>query len=164
MQTREEQLIALVEPRLAAMGFELVQLRLIDGKRSQTLQIMSERPDGTMTLDDCAMVSQQLSAVFDVEDVLPNAYRLEISSPGIDRPLTRPRDFAAYTGHLAKIELALPQAGRKRFTGTLAGLEGDTLQLTVDGQTHALALSNIQSAKLVLTEALIQAHTARGAQ
>ena len=153
-----EQIESLIKPTVEAMGFELVQVRYMEGNKSRLLQVMAERPDGSMSLDDCGTLSSQISAVLDVEDIIPSAYRLEISSPGIDRPLTRARDFETYKGHLAKLELNLPVNGRRRFTGTLNGMENDVVSLTVDNQPVALPYRDIQSAKLVLTDALIKAH------
>jgi len=102
-----EKIEALIAPSIADMGFELVQVKLLEGRSGQTLQIMAERPDGSMSLDDCAMISRQISAVLDVEDAITAAYRLEVSSPGIDRPLVKLADYSTYAGHAAKIETAL---------------------------------------------------------
>jgi ribosome maturation factor RimP len=156
-----EKIEALIAPSIVDMGFVLVQVKLMDGRSGQTLQIMTERPDGSMSLDDCAMISRQISAVLDVEDAISAAYRLEVSSPGIDRPLVKLADYAAYIGHAAKIETALPINGRKRFAGSLKAVEGDSIIITVDTKDHALPFADIQSAKLVLTDALIKAHQAR---
>jgi len=153
-----EKIEILVKPTVEGMGFDLVQVKLMEGNKSRLLQIMAERPDGSMTVDDCAEISNQVSAVLDVEDVMPGAYRLEISSPGIDRPLTRLKDYEGHMGHLAKIELVLPVNGRKRYTGVLKSLVGDTLTIEVDGKPVAIELPDIQSAKLVLTDELIQQH------
>ncbi len=163
MKTLVEQIEALITPSLTSMGFKLVQVKFMDGKRAQTLQIMAERPDGTINVDDCANISRQISAVLDVEDIMPAAYRLEVSSPGIDRPLVKIADYTAYLGHTAKIETLLPINGRKRFAGVLKAVEEYTVIITVDGQDHALPFADIQSAKLVLTDALIKAHQARQA-
>ncbi len=108
MSSLSEKIEALIRPSIEAMGFELVQLRLMDGNKSRLLQIMAERPEGGMTVEDCAAISNQVSAILDVEDAIPDAYRLEVSSPGIDRPLTREKDYNHYKGHLAKVETALP--------------------------------------------------------
>lgn len=161
MKTLAEKIEAAIAPSIQGMGFDLVQVKLMDGRSGQTLQIMAERPDGSMTLDDCAAISRQISAVLDVEDVIATAYRLEVSSPGIDRPLVKLADYATYAGHTAKIETALPIDGRKRFSGTLKGVEGNDVIITVDSKDHALPFIDIQSAKLVLTDALIKAHQAR---
>ncbi len=161
MKSLVEQIEAIVTPTVTGMGFELVQVKFMDGKKSQTLQIMAERPDGTITLDDCAAISRQLSAVLDVEDIIPTEYRLEVGSPGIDRPLVKLADYTKYLGHQAKIETVLPIDGRKRFSGVLKGVEGEDVILTVDGWDYALPFADIQTAKLVLTDALIKAHQAK---
>lgn len=164
MKTLVEQIEALITPSLAAMGFELVQIKFLDGKNQQTLQIMCERPDGSINIDDCADISRQVSAILDVEDIIAAAkYRLEISSPGIDRPLVKLADYQNFLTHTAKVETVLPIKGRKRFTGTLKAVEGEDIILTVDGQDVTLPFADIQSAKLVLTDALIKAHQARKA-
>jgi ribosome maturation factor RimP len=150
----------LVEPVLDEMGFRLVRVRLT----ASTLQIMAERPDGTFTIDDCEAVSRAVSPLIDVEDPVPQSYNLEVSSPGIDRPLVRPEDFARWAGHEAKIELVKPLDGRKRFRGTIAGIAADEVRLTLPPEkagagavTVALPFADIGDAKLVLTDALIEA-------
>jgi ribosome maturation factor RimP len=139
------------------MGFNLVQVKLNDGK-NRLLQIMAERPDGSMSLDDCEKVSRQISAVLDVEDIIDSAYRLEVGSPGIDRPLVKLSDFEDYKTHTAKIETILPIHGRKRFTGNLKGIEGENIIIAVDKEEFVIPHRDIQAAKLVLTDALIKAH------
>ena len=161
MKTLVEQIEAAITPSLTGMGFELVQVKLMDGKHQQTLQIMAQRPDGTISLDDCADISRQISAVLDVEDFISAAYRLEVSSPGIDRPLVKLSDYTKYLGHTAKTETVLPIDGRKRYTGVLKAVEGENIILTVDGRDHTLPFADIQTAKLVLTDALIKAHQAQ---
>lgn len=156
MNSLAEKIEAAITPSLTSMGFELVQVKFMDGKKSQTLQIMAERPDGSMTLDDCAMVSRQVSAVLDVEDVIPTAYRLEVSSPGIDRPLVKLTDYPKYIGHTVKIETVLPIEGRKRFTGSIKAVQAANIIITVDGKDVTLPFADIQTAKLVLTDALIK--------
>lgn len=158
MTTLVAKIEALLLPTIESMGFVLVQVKLMEGNKSRLLQIMAERPDGSMNVDDCADISNQVSAVLDVEDIMPGAYRLEISSPGIDRPLVKLADYEKYLGHLAKIELTLPVAGRKRYTGILKTLVGETLTIEVDGKPIAIELHDIQAAKLVLTDALIKEH------
>ena len=153
-----EQIEGLISPSLTSMGFELVQVKFMDGRSSQTLQIMAERPDGSMSLDDCALISRQVSAILDVEDIVTEAYRLEVSSPGIDRPLVKPADYKKYVGHSAKVETALPVDGRKRFAGVLKAVENDGVIITVDKKDHRLPFVDISGAKLVLTDALIKAH------
>src|SRR5579885_1550686 len=122
---------AIVEPVLRQLGFRLVRVR-ISGAEGCTVQVMAERPDGSMTVEDCEDVSRALSPVLDVADPIDRAYRLEISSPGIDRPLVRKSDFDRYSGHLVRIEMAMPINGRKRFKGALAGTEGDMARLKRD--------------------------------
>jgi ribosome maturation factor RimP len=163
MKSLVEKIEDAIAPSVTSMGFELVQVKFMDGKKSQTLQIMAERPDGSMTLDDCAMISRQVSAVLDVEDVIPTAYRLEVSSPGIDRPLVKLTDYPKYIGHTVKIETVLPIDGRKRFTGSIKAAQAENIIITVDGKDVTLPFADIQTAKLVLTDALIKAHQARQA-
>jgi len=139
-----------------AAGFKLVRLRLMAGK-TKTLQIMAERPDGTMNVDDCAQLSRALSDFLESEDPIEGEFNLEISSPGIDRPLTRQSDFARWSGHEAKIELVNPdETGRKKFRGMLLGLDGNDVVIDLDGARRAFAFRAIAEAKLVLTDKLIQ--------
>src|SRR5947207_4981849 len=119
---------AVAGPVLQGMGYRLVRIKF-SGEAGTTVHIMAERPDGTMNIDDCEAISRALSPVLDVADPIDRAYRLEISSPGIDRPLVRRSDFERHLGHLAKIEMAVAEHGRKRFRGTLIGVEGDALRL-----------------------------------
>lgn len=145
----------LIAPSLEAMGYVIVRVRLSGGGRP-TLQIMAERPDGKeMTVDDCADISRAVSALLDVEDPIAGAYVLEVSSPGLDRPLTRPEDFTRFAGHEAKIELSDAVDGRKKFRGRLIGLEGETVRIAAEEGESVLPLAIIRSAKLVLTDALI---------
>ncbi len=147
-----------------ALGFELVRVQMIGGADEPTLQVMAERPDtGQLTIDDCAELSRRLSDRFDAleaegRDPFDHAYRLEVSSPGIDRPLTRLKDFADWAGHDVKLSLVEGQEGRKQFTGTLDGVDGDAILLT-DRQEREqrLAFADLHSAKLVLTDRLIAA-------
>jgi ribosome maturation factor RimP len=146
----------IIEPAVEAAGFKLVRLRLMAGK-TKTLQIMAERPDGTMNVDDCAKLSRALSEFFEAEDPIEGEYHLEISSPGIDRPLTRQSDFARWSGHEAKIELVNPdETGRKKFRGMLLGLDGNDVLVDVEGARRKFAFAAIAEAKLVLTDKLIQ--------
>ena len=124
---------AIVEPVIEQLGYRLVRVQ-ISGADGCTVQIMAERPDGTMTIEDCETVSRALSPVLDIADPIERAYRLEISSPGIDRPLVRQSDFDRYAGHLVKIEMEVPIDGRKRFRGQLLGTEGETARLRQDGK------------------------------
>jgi len=151
---------AVAEPVIEALGYRLVRAK-VSAADGCTVQIMAERPDGSMTVEDCEAVSRALSPVLDVADLIERAYRLEISSPGIDRPLVRKSDFERYAGHLAKIEMEVPIDGRKRFRGLLAGTEGEAARLTRD-DTQAgepadilLPIGDMSEAKLVLTDELV---------
>lgn len=153
-------LAALVEPVLDSLGFRLVRVE-VSGRDGKTVQIMAERSDGSMTIDDCEVVSKAVSPILDVQDIVSDSYRLEISSPGIDRPLVRPSDFVDWIGSEAKIELKAPIEGRKRFRGRLEGFEnGEVLieaDLGEDGhKVIGLAMALIASARLVLTDELIR--------
>jgi ribosome maturation factor RimP len=130
---------------------------MLAGGREGRLQIMAERRDsGTMSVEDCAQLSRTLSAVLDVEDPIPGAYTLEVSSPGIDRPLTRPKDYVRWAGHLARIETSEPIDGRRRFKGVLLGLEGEDVKVRLEeGAETKVPLPLVQRAKLVLTDELI---------
>ena len=146
----------IIAPAVEAAGYRLVRLRLLGGKR-KTLQVMAERPDGRMDVEDCARLSRELSDFLEREDAIEGEYVLEVSSPGIDRPLTRLTDFARWAGHDAKIELMAPDAdGRKRFTGLLMGLDGSDVVIEADGARRAFPYGAIAEAKLVLTDKLIQ--------
>jgi ribosome maturation factor RimP len=158
---------AVAGPVLQGMGYRLVRIK-ISGEAGCTVQIMAERPDGSMQIEDCEAISRALSPVLDVADPIDRAYRLEISSPGIDRPLVRRSDFERYAGHLVKIEMAVAHQGRKRFRGTLAAVEGDAVRLHRD-DTRAdedadvlLVMEDIADARLVLTDELIAESMRRG--
>ena len=158
---------AVVEPAIEDLGFRLVRVK-VSGQDGCTVQIMAERPDGTMSVEDCEAVSRALSPLLDLEDPLPQAYRLEISSPGIDRPLTRRGDFERWTGHEAKIELDVPLNGRKRFRGHLRGVEGEEAVIELsdvkegEEKLFRLPLADIGDARLVLTDELIREALRRG--
>ena len=146
----------ILAPAIEAAGYRLVRLRLLQGKR-KTLQVMAERPDGTMNVDDCAVLSRALSEFLDSEDPIEGEYVLEVSSPGIDRPLTRITDYARWAGHDAKLELNAPDAaGRKRFKGKLLGLDANDVVIEVEGARLKFPFRAIAEAKLVLTDELIQ--------
>jgi ribosome maturation factor RimP len=150
------QLEPILEPAIEKAGYRLVRLRILGGK-AKTLQIMAERPDGTMNVDDCAALSRALSEFLDTEDPFEGEYLLEVSSPGIDRPLTRVTDFARWAGHEAKLELATPdETGRKKFRAMLLGLDGSNVNVEVDGMRRVFPFRAIAEAKLVLTDALIR--------
>lgn len=144
----------ILTPAIEAAGYRLVRLRLMGGQ-TKTLQIMAERPDGTMNVEDCAVLSHALLDFIEREDPLEGDYELEVSSPGIDRPLTRLMDFSRYAGHEAKIELAAPLDGRKRFRGLLLGLDGTDVSVETQGQRVSFPFKGIAEAKLVLTDKLI---------
>jgi ribosome maturation factor RimP len=150
---------ALIEPALGELGFRLVRVT-VSGHNGATLQIMAERPDGTITVEDCADISRHLSPLLDAHDPINGHYTLEISSPGIDRPLARASDFEAWAGHEAKVEMKELVGGRKRFRGILKGLTGDAVRLEVPddqgGPEVALPIGLIAEARLVLTDALIR--------
>ncbi|HTW53796.1 MAG TPA: ribosome maturation factor RimP [Stellaceae bacterium] len=149
----------IIEPSLEAMGYRLVRITFL-GARRATLQIMAERLDGApMTVDDCTEISRSVSALLDVADPIAGAYMLEVSSPGLDRPLTRPEDYDRFTGFEAKIELAQPLDGRKRFRGRLLGRAGEQIRLRGETGEIALPLGDIAKAKLVITDDLLKSHS-----
>ncbi len=155
------EIAAIAEPVIEDLGFRLVRVSVGGGREDRILQIMAERPDGTITIDDCEVISKALSPVLDVADPLPGAYRLEISSPGIDRPLVRPSDFEDWSGHVVKIELKEAVDGRKRFKGTLEGFEDGEVRIAAElgelGLQHlGLPVHLVADAKLVLTDELIR--------
>jgi ribosome maturation factor RimP len=146
----------IIAPAVEAAGYRLVRLRLMGDKR-KTLQVMAERADGQMNVEDCARLSRALSDFLEHEDAIEGEYVLEVSSPGIDRPLTRLVDFARWAGHEARIELKAPGAdGRKRFKGLLLGLDGADIVIEVEGARLSFPHANIAEAKLVLTDKLIE--------
>ncbi|WP_422029916.1 ribosome maturation factor RimP [Roseovarius sp.] len=151
----DRRMAEIITPVIEDMGYELVRVRLMGGK-SATLQIMAEKPDGGIEVDDCADISNAVSAVLDVEDPITDAYTLEVSSPGIDRPLTRLKDFEEFEGYEAKIETHELIEGRKRFKGVLAGVEGDEVLINLDEGTVGLQFDWLADAKLVLTDELIR--------
>jgi ribosome maturation factor RimP len=150
----------IAEPVIEQLGYRLVRVR-VSGAEGCTVQIMAERLDGTMTVEDCEAVSRALSPVLDVADPIDRAYRLEISSPGIDRPLVRKSDFERYAGHVAKIETAVPILGRKRFRGVLIGTEGEAARIRCDDTAEGeeaeilLPIEDMSEAKLVLNDQLV---------
>ncbi len=151
---RIEELIA---PTVEGMGFSVVRVQL-SGKQQLRLQVMIERQDGEeIVVDDCADVSRAVSAVLDVEDPISDVYTLEISSPGIDRPLVKLRDFERFAGFEARVETAMPVDGRRRFRGRLLDVDGDVVRMSVDGATVEVPYPAIARAKLILTEDLLGA-------
>lgn len=154
----DRRLAAIVRPAIEGLGFELVRLRLMGGK-TRTLQIMADRPDGGIQIDELGDITHAVSAALDVEDPLEDAYTLEVSSPGIDRPLTRLKDFDAWAGYEARLETSELIDGRRRFKGVLAGTEGAEVLITLDAEgedlTIGLRFEWLSDAKLVLTDELI---------
>ena len=151
---------SVIEPVIESLGFRLVRIQ-VSGKEPRIVQIMTERPDGTINIDDCEKISKQLSPVLDVDEPFSGAYRLEVSSPGIDRPLVRPSDFEDWSGHEAKIELSEPVDGRKRFKGVLEGFEDGEVRILAelgegDPQHLGFPVALIAEARLVLTDELIR--------
>jgi ribosome maturation factor RimP len=158
----DHRLLELLDPVAEAAGYEIVRLRLMGGESARRLQIMAETPDGEMVVEDCARLSRAISEVMDAADPIAGEYTLEVSSPGVDRPLTRLKDFANYEGHDARVELDRVAEGRKRFRGVLAGVEGDAVGIDLEGEdsTAMIPFSWIVDAKLILTDALMK----RGAE
>ena len=150
----------LIEPLVEDMGYRLVRVRMT-GSSGSTLQIMADRPDGTLRVEDCVLISRAVSPVMEVEDPIHGAYELEVSSPGIDRPLVRPSDFERWAGHEAKVEMAEAIEGQRRFRGILEGFEDGEVRLYIDRDEETepvligLAFDRIAQAKLVMTDALI---------
>jgi ribosome maturation factor RimP len=151
----DRRIAEIIQPVIEDMGFELVRVRLMIAKES-TLQIMAQKADGTIEVDECGAISTAVSAVLDVEDLIVEAYTLEVSSPGIDRPLTRLKDFELWEGHVAKIETDELIDGRRRFKGVLAGTEGDEVLIEIEEGTIGLKFAWLSDAKLVLTDDLIR--------
>ena len=157
----DARIAGIVEPLIESMGYRLVRVRL-SGQNGLTLQIMAERPDGTMTVEDCEAVSQAVSPTLDVEDPIDKAYHLEISSPGIDRPMVRRSDFARWTGHLVKCETSVIVAGRKRFRGMIAEVDGKgfTIERDQPGPDEepmvTVPFEALAEAKLILTDELVR--------
>jgi ribosome maturation factor RimP len=156
-------LTALIEPEVKSLGFDLVRVAMIGGTSDPTLQIMAERPDTRqLTIDDCADISRKISEKFDGleaegRDPIGGAYRLEVSSPGIDRPLTRLSDYADWTGHEARLKFIEPLDGAKQVSGIIEGIDGDTIRISTSKGLREVPFNSIASAKLLLTDALINA-------
>ena len=154
----EARITTIVEPSLEHLGFELVRVAVL-GRERPTVQIMVDRTDGaTVSIDDCEQLGRHFNAVMNVEDPIPGAWTLEVSSPGIDRPLTRVKDWNRFAGHLARAEVVAPIDGRKRFSGIVLGADDKIARLRLDdGSEVALPMTDMRRAKLVLTDALIEA-------
>jgi ribosome maturation factor RimP len=165
---RSARVAAVVEPVLASLGYRLVRVK-VSAFAGCTVQIMAERPDGNMTIEDCEIASRALSPVLDVADPIETAYRLEISSPGIDRPLVRRSDFERYAGHVAHVEMQVLIEGRRRFRGELRGTDGDHVRLLCgdaenDRVDVLLPINEMTEARLVLTDSLVAESLRRGKQ
>lgn len=159
-----QRIAALAEPVLESMGFRLVRVKMF----GNTVQVMAERPDGTFSIEDCAQFSRQFSPMMDVADIISAHYQLEVSSPGIDRPLVRANDFESWAGHEVKIEMTVPQAGRKRFKGELEGYHEGEVRLFIEDPANGkerlligVPFVDIAEAKLTLTDELIDAAKSR---
>jgi ribosome maturation factor RimP len=159
-----QRIAAMAEPVLESMGFRLVRVKMF----GNTVQVMAERPDGTFTIDDCEQFSRQFSPMMDVADIISAHYQLEVSSPGIDRPLVRASDFESWAGHEVKLEMTLPQAGRKRFKGELEGYHEGEVRLFIEDPANGkerlligVPFADIADAKLTLTDELIEAAKAK---
>lgn len=154
----KDQLNALLEPIITGMGFELIRLSF-GGTDRPVLQVMAERPDGTMSIEDCTKLSREISTIIDVEDPIVGNFELEVSSPGIDRPLTRLKDFDKYSGFDAKLVLKIAVDDRRRFRGVVMGTDGDKILLRSadNNEEFSFELDDIQSAKLIITDELLKA-------
>jgi ribosome maturation factor RimP len=159
LPTTADDIVPIIEPSLEAMGYRLVRVAFL-GARRATLQIMAERiDDAPMTVDDCTEISRSVSALLDVADPIAETYMLEVSSPGIDRPLIRAEDYDRFAGFEAKIELGRPVDGRKRFRGRILGRDDDHIRVVAEAGEVRLPLADIAKAKLVITDDLLAAHT-----
>ncbi|MCR5878031.1 ribosome maturation factor RimP [Phenylobacterium sp. J367] len=155
----DARLLELLDPVAEAAGYEIVRIRLMGGSEQRRLQIMAERPsDGDMNVEDCARLSRAISEVMDAADPISGEYLLEVSSPGVDRPLTRLKDFETFEGYEARLELDRLAEGRKRFKGVLAGVEGDSIGIDLEGEdeTAMVPFAWITDAKLVLSDELMK--------
>lgn len=152
-----ERIQSAIEPSIEAKGFAVVLVRIMEGSGKRTLQIMAERKDnGQISIDDCADISRMVSALLDVEDLIQGAYQLEVSSPGLERPLVKPGDYVRYKGYEAKLETALPIEGRKRYKGKIADADEANVIIDSGGQRVTVPLANILQARLVLTDELMR--------
>jgi ribosome maturation factor RimP len=155
--SQEEKINALISPALESAGYEIVRVQ-ITGDKNQTLQIMAERNDEeNMTVEDCAAISREISAILDVDDPISGAYALEVSSPGIDRPLVRPKDFERFAGFDARVDMNFLVEGRKKFKGKLLGIQDDKVAIRMKEETFELPFGDIRRAKLLLTQELLDA-------
>jgi ribosome maturation factor RimP len=149
-------IIEIIEPSLLAQGYSLVQVKLSDGARRKTLMVMAERGDGAMmSFDDCAEISNTVSALLDVEDPITGAYNLEVCSPGLDRPLTKPADYTRFAGQEIKAETIIPVNGRKRFRGILKGIKGDIITISMPEGSVELPFSHMRTARLIVNDEIV---------
>ena len=158
-----DKIAKLIEPTIEQLGYELVRVQLFTSPKggASTLQIMAEGEDGTMTVEGCAKISREVSVIMDVEDPIDSEYVLEVSSPGLDRPLTRLKDFKNYAGYEIKVEMNKTVDNRKRYRGKLLGVEEELILMNVDGEQHKFSFADIQKAKLVMTDELMALATAK---
>lgn len=158
-----DKIAALIEPTIEALGYELVRVQLFSSPRggASTLQVMAEAEDGTMTVEGCAKISREISVIMDVEDPIDSEYVLEVSSPGLDRPLTRLKDFVNYAGYETKVEMDQAVDKRRRYRGRLLGVEDELILLDVEGEVYKLDFTAIQKAKLVMTDDLVATASAK---
>lgn len=163
--TLENRIAAQIVPALEELGFDLVRVAVL-GRETPTIQIMADRHDGALiAVDDCEQISHVVGAILDVDDPIPGAWTLEVSSAGIDRPLTRIKDWERFSGHIVRAELDTPIDGRKRFAGVIIGVKDDAAIIRLeDGQDAVLPMTEIRKARLVLTDALIEATAASGGE
>ncbi len=155
----EGRIVAIIHPSITALGYELVRVAVL-GRERPTVQIMADRADGAqINVDDCETISRAVSAVLDVNDPIPGRWTLEVSSAGIDRPLTRVKDWNRFAGHLARVELSIPIAGRRRINGVILGADATMARVREAETDYEIPLADIRRAKLVLTDALIEATT-----
>ncbi len=158
-----DKITVLIEPTIEALGYELVRVQLFSSPRGgpSTLQVMAEASDGTMTVEACAKISREISVILDVDDPINTEYVLEVSSPGMDRPLTRLKDFVNYAGYETKVEMSEAVSQRRRYRGKLLGVEKELILMDVEGEVVKLNFTDIQKAKLVMTDDLVAAASAR---
>ncbi len=153
----EGRIVAIIHPAISDLGYELVRVAVL-GRERPTVQIMADRADGSqISVEDCEAISRAVSAVLDVNDPIPGRWTLEVSSAGIDRPLTRVKDWNRFAGHVARVELSIPVAGRRRINGTILGADATTARVREAETDYDIPLADIRRAKLVLTDALIEA-------
>jgi ribosome maturation factor RimP len=151
-----EKIRSMIEPSLSDMGYDIVQIKLMDGGKRKTLSVMAERADGIgMSFDDCTDISRTVSALLDVEDPITSAYNLEVMSPGVDRPLTKFSDFEKYSNNDCKLETLIPIDGRKRFKGTIAQAKNNEITLETSEGTYEIPFTNIRNAKLSMNDAML---------